>query len=107
MIEVPKHDVEFVVLGGIARSVHSAYDRRKYAAELRKRGRTGLETDPPDPVLRDNDLLEEIDLLTELIAAAAAAHGKLPQQRIDEVLEGKSTPRIIHLRAVHGDEPAD
>ena len=41
---------------------------------------------PADPPLHDPDLLEEIELLTELIATATATYGRLSQQQIDEIL---------------------
>ncbi len=48
--------------------------------------RTGSRSDTSDPLLHDQDMLDEIDVLTELIVTATASYGPLTQQRIDEIL---------------------
>ncbi len=44
-----------------------------------------------DPDLHDQDLLEEIELLGELVIAASASQGPLPEDSVDQILGVEST----------------
>jgi hypothetical protein len=59
--------------------------------------RTGTTSGSSDPPPYDQDLLDEIDLLTELIVAATANYGRLTQLQIDELL---GLPVAVHDQVV-------
>jgi hypothetical protein len=61
-------------------------DRRDAGSDPHRRQGVVIVDDVLDVPLKDSDVLDEIEMTSNLIIAASESEVRLPQQRIDEIL---------------------
>jgi hypothetical protein len=61
-------------------------DRRDVGSDPHRRQGVVIVDDVLDVPLKDSDVLDEIEMTSNLIIAASESEVRLPQQRIDEIL---------------------